>query len=443
LYIRAVAITDKLAVDGGPSVVNAADHAPWPDITDDDRAEVMAVLDRGVLCGANAPAVTGLEREWAEYLGVAHCIATNSGTAALHTAIACLGVSPGDEVIVPAYTYISTPLAVAHHGAVPVFCDVDERTFNIDPARIEERVTDRTAAIMPVHLHGLPADMDAIQAIADQHGLAVIEDAAQAHGATYKGRKAGALANCAGFSLNQTKNLAAGEGGLFVTDDPERYAVARRFANRGENVPNLGPGEFRVRSYVSHGLGYNYRCQELPAAVARSQLRRLDRYTQNARANAAILNEGLAALAGMVPPYVPDDRTSVYYKYRVGIDAGALGVDMPGPELRDRLIRALRAEGVEALLWQIEPLPAYPAFRHEVLGPWFPAMDREPLREWDPAEYPVASRVLDSSFILGSEDHPIIIQTSSLMEAYVDAFAKVLSNLDTVLDGPFEPLDFD
>ena len=438
-----MAITDKLAVDGGPPLVNVEDHAPWPDITDEDRAEVLAVLDRGVLCGANAPAVGGLESEWAEYLGVDYCIATNSGTAALHTGLASLGISAGDELIVPAYTYISTAAAVAHQGAVPVFCDIDERTFNIDPARVQERLTERTAAIMPVHLHGLPADMDAIQAIAERHGLAVIEDAAQAHGATYKGKKAGALANCAGFSLNQTKNLAAGEGGLFVTDDPEVHAVARRFSNRGEDVPNLGAGEFRVNSYVSHGLGWNYRCQELPAAVARSQLRRLDEYTQNAQRNAAILNDGLSALSGMVPPYVPADRTSVYYKYRVRIDGGALGVDRPATELRDRLIRALRAEGVEALLWQIEPLPAYPAFRHKAYGPWFPALDREPLREWDPAEYPVASRVLDSSFILGSEDHPIIVQSSSLMEAYMDAFAKVLSNLDAVLEQPFEPLLFD
>ena len=438
-----MALTDKLAVGGGPPIVNAADHAQWPEITDADRAEVLAVLDRGTLCGADAPAVTGLEHDWAEYLGVEHCIATNSGTAALHTAVASLGIDAGEEVIVPAYTYISTAAAVAHQGAIPVFCDVDERTFNIDPARIEERITARTAAIMPVHLHGLPAEMDSIQAIADRHGLAVIEDAAQAHGATYKGTKAGALANCPGFSLNQTKNLPAGEGGLFVTDDPELYAIARRFSNRGENVPQLGPGEFRVRSYVSHGLGFNYRCQELPAAIARSQLRRLDDYTQNAQRNAAILNEGLSSLTGLRPPYVPPDCSSVYYKYRVTIDRDALGVERPATELRDRLIRALRAEGVEALLWQIEPLPAYPAFRRWTYGPWFPDQDREPLADWDPAEYPVASRVLDSSFILGSEPHPIIVQTSSLMEAYVSAFEKVLSNLDAVLDQPFEPLQFD
>ncbi len=438
-----MAIADKLAVYGGAPVVNAAEHAEWPEITDEDRAEVLAVLDRGLLCGADSPAIVGLERDWAEYLGVQHCIATNSGTAALHTALVSLGIAQGDEVIVPAYTYISTAAAVAHHGGVPVFCDIDERTFNIDPHRIEERVTDRTAAIMPVHVHGLPADMEAIQAIADRHGLAVIEDAAQSHGATYKGKKTGTLANCAGFSLNATKNLSAGEGGLFVTDDPELFAVARRFSNRGEDVPELGPGEFRVKSYVSHGLGWNYRSQELPAALARSQLRRLDRYTQNARRNASILSNGLSTLTGMTPPYVPADTESVYYKYRVRIDRDALGADRPASELRDRLIRALRAEGVEALLWQIEPLPAYPAFRRKVYGPWYPALDDEPLLEWDPAEYPVASRALDSSFILGSEPHPIIIQTASMMEAYLEAFAKVLSNLDALLEGPFEPLLFD
>jgi dTDP-4-amino-4,6-dideoxygalactose transaminase len=438
-----MATVEKLALHGGPTAVTAEDHASWPEITDDDRAEILAVLDRGILCGADSPAVVGLERDWAEYLGVEHCIATNCGTAALHTAIVSLGIRAGDEVIVPAYTYISTAAAVAHHGAVPVFCDIDERTFNLDPARIEERITERTAAIMPVHVHGLPADMEAIQVIADRHGLAVIEDAAQSHGATYKGRKTGSFGDCAGFSLNATKNLAAGEGGLFVTDDPKLFAIARRFSNRGEDVPNLGPGEFRINSYVSHGLGWNYRSQELPAAMARSQLRRLDRYTENAQRNGGILDEGLSALTGMTPPYVPADRTSVYYKYRVGIDADALGFEGPPAELRDRLIRALRAERVEALLWQVEPLPAYPAFRRKVYGPWYPSQDDEPLLEWDPAEYPVTVRVLDSSFILGSEHHPIVIQDGALMERYMDAFRKVLSNLDAVLELPFEPLLFD
>ena len=181
----------------------------------------------------------------------------------------------------------------------------------------------------------------------------------------------------------------------------------------------------------------------MPAALARSQLRRLPGYTENAQRNAAILTRGLSELTGLEPPYVPEDRTSVHYKYRVRIDAGALGWTGPASELRDRLIRALRAEGLEALLWQIEPLPAYPAFRHATLTPWYPALDDAPLRPWEPGEYPVASHVLDSSFIVGSEPHPIIVQSQALMEGYVEAFAKVMANLDAALSGPFEPLNFD
>src|SRR5258708_5320596 len=136
-----MATVEKLAVHGGPATVNARDHASWPDITDDDRAEVLAVLDRGVLCGAESPSITGLGADWGDSLAVERCLATSSGTAALDRAIVSLGTRPGDEVIAPAYTYISTAAAVAHHGAVPVFCDIDERSFNIDPARIEERIT--------------------------------------------------------------------------------------------------------------------------------------------------------------------------------------------------------------------------------------------------------------------------------------------------------------
>ena len=178
--------------------------------------------------------------------------------------------------------------------------------------------------------------------------------------------------------------------------------------------------------------------------MARSQLRRLDDYTANAQRNAAILNKGLSALTGLTPPYVPADRTSVYYKYRVRIDRDALGVDLPASELRDRLIRALRAEGVEALLWQIEPLPAYPAFRRDAYGPWFPALDNEPLRAVGPGG--VSGRVASAGLLV----HPRApsptrssSRPASLMDAYVEAFAKVLSNLEAVLERPFEPLLFD
>ncbi len=433
-----MATVEKLAIAGGSPTVRAEDHRPWPDVGDEDRRAVLAVLERSVLCGANAPEITSLEREWAEYVGTRYCISTNSGTAALHLALAGADVRAGDEVIVPAYTFIATAAAVAHQGARPVFCDIDESTFTIDPDLIEPLVSERTRAIMPVHLHGLPADMARINEIARAHGLAVIEDAAQSHGATYQGARTGGLADAAGFSLNATKNLSGGEGGLYVTNDEDAYAAARRLSVFGEDVPPLRPGEFRA--YYAHALGWNYRNQELSSALARSQLRRLDRYNAIAQRNAAILSDGLAQLPGVSPPHVPDDRTSVFHKYRVGMDGEALGFDGPATELRDRLVRALRAEGVEAVLWQVLPLPAYPAFRRPEYRPWHSARDDEPLSEWDPGAFPASVKVLDSSLILGSETSPLFVQEERLMERYVEAFAKVLDRLEDVVSAPFEPV---
>lgn len=432
-----MATTQKLALAGGPKAVPVEEHRRWPDITDEDKAAVLSVLERAVVCGPNAPEISALEREWREYVGVEHALALNSGTAALHCCCAAVGVEPGDEVIVPAFTFIATAMAVVHQGGVPVFCDIDPRTYNLDPAQIEERITERTKAIMPVHLHGLPADMDAIAAIAKRHGIAVIEDAAQAHGALYKGKKTGTLGDCAGFSLNATKNLSGGEGGMFVTNDPAAYRAARRLSTFGEDVPPLEPGEYR--GYWSHAVGWNYRNQELSSAFARSQLRRLDDYNALGQACAAVLSEGLATIPALDPPIVPEDCTHVYHKYRVRLNPRELEWDGAATELRDRVVGALGAEGAEAAIWQVHPLPAYPAFRG-ALRPWHKSQDGAELRDWDPAEYPESVRLLDESFILGSETAPLFIQEVALMERYVDAVRKVFDNLEAVLEAPYEPV---
>jgi dTDP-4-amino-4,6-dideoxygalactose transaminase len=430
-------VTERPAITGGMAAVDAEKHHSWPDVRAEDREAVMAVLDRGILCGANAPEITALQSEWADYLGAEHCLALNSGTAALHCCLAAAGVRPGDEVLVPAYTFSATAMAVVHQGAVPIFVDINPRTYNIDPARVEEKIGEQTRAIIAVHLHGLPADMDEIHALAARHGLAVIEDAAQSHGALYHDHKTGTLARWAGFSLNATKNLSGGEGGLFVTSDEAALLVARRLSVFGEDVPPLEPDE--LRAYWSHGIGWNYRNQELASALARAQLRRLDEYNATAQANAAILTRGLSGVDGVIPPHVPDDRTSVYYKYRLRLDASALAFNGEATELRDRVVRALRAEGVEAVLWQVHPLPANPAFRRS-LQPWHPDFDTEPLRPFDPAEYPETIRVLDETLVLGSEPRPLFVQESELMHTYVEAFEKVLANLEDVLALPFAPV---
>jgi perosamine synthetase len=426
-----------LAVEGGTPAVAPGSHRHWPEITAADRAAIGRVLDRGELWGPNAPEVCALQREWAEFVGARFCLLTNSGTAALHCAVVAAGVRPGDEVIVPAFGFVATPMAVVHAGAVPVFCDVDPVTHTLDPARVEKRITRRTRAIVPVHAHGLPADMQELRAIARRRGLALIEDAAQAHGATYRGAMAGVLADCAGFSLNGSKNLSAGEGGLFVTGDEEAFVAARRLAIFGEDTPPTGPG--RYRAYWSHGVGWNYRSHELTAALARSQLRRLEDHNRTAQRNAALLGAGLAELPGLQPPHVPGDRTCVFYRYRIRIDPDELGFAGPPIELRDRLLWALQAEGVPASLWQLLPLPAQPVFRRGRFAPWQPG-DDAPLEPWDRGDYPETARLLESSIVLGTATEPLFNQPPELMGRYLEAFEKVIGAIESVLGAPYRPV---
>src|SRR5437879_1645550 len=207
--------------DTGRGATGAVNPRRWPIVTHEDRAAVARVLDRGVLSGTGSPEIRGLEAEFAAAIGARFCLATNSGTSALHIALAAAGVGPGDEVIIPALSFIATAQAVLHQGATPVFSDIDLVTYNLDPADAARRVTPRTRAIVPVHLHGLPADMDAINTLAQRAGLTVIEDRARAHGAALRGRAVGTLGTMAAFSLNSTKNLPAGEVGRFVQSSGE------------------------------------------------------------------------------------------------------------------------------------------------------------------------------------------------------------------------------
>jgi perosamine synthetase len=432
-----MAATRQLAISGGQPAVEHARHRPWPDVRPEDRKAVSRVLDRGVFEGANSPEVTALQREWGEYLGVDYCVAVNSGTASLHCCMAAAGVRPGDEVIVPAVTMSACAFAVIHQGGVPVFCDIDPRTYNLDPAKIEDLITERTRAIMAVHLHGLPADMNEIRDIAAQNHLAVVEDGAQAHGALYRGHKVGTLSLCAGFSVNGTKMLSGGEGGLFVTSDEDAHVAARRLVEFGETVPVLEPDQFR--EYWSMGVGWNYRNQELSAALARSQLQRLDEYIAAAQRNAAILTKGLGRLDGVLPPYVPEDRTHIYNKYRIRLVPSDFGFKGPAVELRDRVMQALRAEGVEVSVWQLHPLPAVPAFRRPP-WPWHHERDSEPLAPWKPEHFQESLRAIDETFLLGSEGMPLAVQEEELMYQYVSAFEKVTASLDALLETPFEPI---
>jgi perosamine synthetase len=425
---------ERLAINGGTPTVPPGIQQEWPRILPEDKAAVMAVLDRGIIGGAEAPEATALQREFADYIGARYCLATNSGTSALQLAMLALEIAPGDEIITSAFSFSASALAILHVLAIPVFADIDPRTFTLDPRQVERLITPRTRAIIPVHIHGLPADLDEIRAIADRHGLPVIEDACQAHGATYKGQRVGSIGAAGAFSLNYTKSLPGGEGGFFTTNDEALLQRANMFRIFGERTDRLDDELFRP--YFSYVIGWNHRSQEMPAAFTRSQLRRLDESNARAVANAAILTEALDHLPGVLPPYVPADRTHTFQKYRVRLDPARIGLDIEPQRLRNVMLRALRAEGVEAVLWHTTPLPAYPLFQQRVgYGGQFPWTVPPASRDitYDAAAYPEATALLNDSLLLGSERYPLAGQDSSVMQYVVAAVQKVYAALDELV----------
>ena len=399
----------------------------WPDIRPEDRAAVAAVLERGVLGGVGAPEMTALETDWAAFVGRSACLLFNSGTAAIHAALYALGIGPGDEVITTSYTFAGTWQPILQQGAVPVFVDIDPRTFDLDPARIEERITPRTKAIIAVHIGGMPADLDEILAIAERHELHVIEDACQAHGATYHGRQVGSIGVVGCYSLNSSKILSGGEGGLLVADDPEILARARRLRTFGEDIPELAKlTGWNFRPYTGYSIGWNYRHQEMPAALARSQLKRLPEYIAIGQQNASILDEALGGVPGLTPPYVPNDRTSSYYHYRVRLDPSAMGLGHVPPKVfRDALGQALLAAGVGCELWHTEPAPAFPVFQER--------------GGYDLADYPEAMAMLDSSLVICEARYPIFVQPPELIEWYAETIRDVIADPERFLGSAAAP----
>lgn len=441
--VRGANLSQPLAINGGRSAVDADAHVRWPVIGTDARRAVLAVLDRGILSGQFAPETRGLEREFAAFVGAKHCLATNSGTAALHLALTAAGVKPGDEVIVPALTFVATALAVLHAGAVPVFIDVEPATLGMDPALLVGAITPRTRAVVPVHLHGVPCQLQPLLDIAAQHGLLLIEDAAQAHGAQYHGRAVGTLGTAGIFSLQSSKSLACGEGGLVVTDDEALLRRAHQLRMFGEDGGPEDEASYDIRHpldgdrpYDSVSLGWNYRTTELSAALARAQLTQLRHWNENALANAELLGRRLRELPGVTPPAVPRDTLPAFHKYRVQLDASKLGLTATPLETRDAMVRALRAEGCEVVLWQTRPVPGQTLFQKLGAEAARRSEGHGLQVSYELSQYPETTRILDSSLCLFSQSYPIAPQPPSLVEAYAEAFARVWMRLDEVLRLP-------
>ncbi len=281
--------------------------------------------------------VSAFEEEFAKYCGVKYAVAVCNGTVAIHLALAALGIGKGDEVIIPSFTMIATAYAVCYVGAVPVFVDADKNTWNIDVTKIEEKITPRTKAIIPVHIFGNPCNMDAIEELARKHHLYIVEDAAEAHGAEYNGRKVGSFSSIGCFSFFANKNLTTGEGGMVVTDDEHLYEQCRYFKNMC--FPVNGP-----RNYKHDDIGFNYRMSNLHAAIGLAQVEKANEYREMRIHNAQIYQRELSGIPGIVFQKDEAKSKNVHWMNTIVLDPGKYG------RTKEELIAHLKENGVDTRL---------------------------------------------------------------------------------------------
>jgi len=342
----------KLAIEGG-TPVNDKSFPSWPQFDAKVFDAVAEVLKSGKVNYWTGELGMKFEQAFADWCGARFGISTSSGTSALHTALASLGIGPGDEVIVPSYTFIATSFSVCQAGAVPVFADVERNSHTLDPADVEAKVSSRTAAIMPVHLYGVMASMGPILEIARKHNLAVIEDSAQAHGGKWNGKRAGTIGNAGAFSFCQSKHFTTGgEGGAVVTDDEEMAWTCRSFRDHGYDVSErLRLLELEARlPYIHNMVGYNYRMTEMQSAIGLIELARMDSYhLPNRRRNGEYLIGRLRDVQQVL--YLPldtEERQNAFWMFPIVLDMGRLKV-----RSAREVVAALEAEGVPAgpVMW--------------------------------------------------------------------------------------------
>jgi|YNPNPStandDraft_1061719.scaffolds.fasta_scaffold65251_2 perosamine synthetase len=319
-----------------------------PLLGEEEFEAVRQVMASGYV--VQGPRTAAFEEAFAQVCGVRYAVATSSGTSALHIALLAHGIGPGDEVITTPFTFIASASAILFTGARPVFVDVEAETFNIDPEQIEARITPRTRAILPVHLYGHPCEMDAIMEIASRHGLIVIEDAAQAVGAEYHGRRVGSFGTGC-FSLYATKNVTSVEGGMITTDDADLADRARLLRSHGQR-----------ERYYHESLGYNLRMTDIQAAIGLVQLGKLEAYTAARQANAAYLS---ARLRGVITPTVRPGCRHVFHQYTIRVADG-----------RDEAVRRLNGAGVGTGIFYPLPLHHQKVFRDRGYDDHLPVAER-------------------------------------------------------------------
>ncbi|MEG3618556.1 DegT/DnrJ/EryC1/StrS family aminotransferase [Magnetovibrio sp. PR-2] len=350
----------KLALLGGSPTVEG-EFKLFKSVGQEERDAVCEVIDSGLLSGFygswcdefwGGPKIRKLEELWAETFGCKHAVSINSNTSGLISCMGAIGVSAGDEVIVPPYTMSATVVAPLYYGGVPVFADIDENDFCIDPAHVEQLITNKTKAIIAVNLFGQPAKLKKLRALADRHNIYLIEDNAQAPTASEYGKFTGTIGHVGVFSLNCHKHIQTGEGGICTTDDDDLALRLQMIRNHGENVVR----DTKVED-LTNLVGQNYRMTELSAAVGIEQLKKADQLISPRVELAEYLNQNLSGLDGLITPPTRDGCRHVYYVWAMRVDQEQLGIS------RDTFVKALAAEGVFLSKGYLEPLYKLPVFQ--------------------------------------------------------------------------------
>lgn len=418
----------ELALFGGPKAIPEP-FAKYNSIGREEVDAAKAVVESGMLSGFygswdekffGGPKVREFERDWAAYFAVKHAVSVNSNTSGLMAAVGAIGIEPGDEVIVSPWTMSASATAILVWNGIPVFADIEDETFNLDPASIERNITPQTCAIMVTDIFGHAADMDAIMAIARRHKLKVIEDCAQAPAARYHGRYAGTIADIGVFSLNYHKHIHTGEGGVCVTDDDRLAERLQLIRNHAESVV-AGKGV----EDISNMIGFNFRMTEIEAAIGIEQLKKLKVLTDARTDQAARLDAGLADLRGLRTSVTRPDCSHVYYAYPLVYDDTATGVP------REQVVQALRAEGVPVSggYLNLHLLPMYQRrIAHGRHGfPWSAPFYQGSV-SYAKGICPVAEGLQDRRFIAMSMC--LFDYTPRDIDLIIGAFRKVWSQLD-------------
>jgi dTDP-4-amino-4,6-dideoxygalactose transaminase len=398
-------------------------------IGEEEKRAVAEVLDSTILSKYlgtwspeffGGPRVQALEREWADYFGVAYAVSVNSATSGLYAAVGASGAGPGDEIIVSPYTMSASATAALVYGAIPVFADIDPETFCLSPRSIRERITPHTKAIIAVDIFGHPAAFDEIMQIGREHGLVVIEDAAQAPGAVLNKRFAGTLADIGVFSLNYHKTIHTGEGGVVVTDD-------ENFADRLQLIRNHGEVVVKAKGTkdITNLIGFNYRMTEIEAAIGSEQLKKLERLLVPRIEAADYLTERLRLLPGITPPAVACGVRHAYYVYALRYDAEQTKVP------RARFAAALKAEGLPVGEGYVEPIYLEPVYQQRIAfgrhGFPFTYPGYKGQVSYDRGICPVTERMYDSELLLTAICHAGTGRQD--LDDFVTAFVKVYDNL--------------